>query len=221
MRIHHPQPPGSDSPMTNSGWALLVLHRPLAANISNNNSEFVPSEQTMDAPHSPCSPEGRTPSYSHSKKPPHVPYRCLEVSLKVSPPPPYPTPLPYVHRPIPLQVSSPALQSSSCLNTCDLVLIMFHSSWVTYRMLRLRGKRKKGTLGRNLRLRPGKEHNLASQKCCFYTLHSGPQALLSRCHPDKSPILLNGHAQGSNLWIQGYSAGEPKAFLTTGASRSR
>lgn len=150
-----------------------------------------------------------------------MPYRCLEVSLKVSPPPPYPTPPPYVHRPIPLQVSSPALQSSSCLNTCDLVLIMFHSSWVTYRMLRLRGKRKKGTLGRNLRLRPGKEHNLASQKCCFYTLHSGPQALLSRCHPDKSPILLNGHAQGSNLWIQGYSAGEPKVFLTTDASRSR
>ena len=188
MRIHHSQPPGSDSPMTNSGWALLVLHRPLAANISNNNSEFVPSEQTMDAPHSPCSPEGRTPSYSHSKKPPHVPYRCLEVSLKVSPPPPYPTPPPYVHRPIPLQVSSPALQSSSCLNTCDLVLIMFHSSWVTYRMLRLRGKRKKGTLGRSLRLRPGKEHNLASQKCCFYTLHSGPQALLSRCTLTKAPF---------------------------------
>ena len=75
----------SDSPMTNSCYALLVLHHPLAANLSNNNSKFVPppSDQTIDALHLPCSSEGQTPSYSHSKYPHHVPYRCLEVSLKV------------------------------------------------------------------------------------------------------------------------------------------
>jgi len=63
---------------------------------------------------------------------------CLSKSPGTLPPLPCPTPLPYVHQFVPLQVSSPTENSSACLNTCDIVLPMVYSSWVTHRKRWLR-----------------------------------------------------------------------------------
>ena len=80
------------------------------------------------APRSPCSPEGASPSYPPSK------YNCVlyrgQRSLSKSPvtlpPPPCPSPLPHVVRLIPLQFSSPPVNTSGFLNTRNLFLAIVH-----------------------------------------------------------------------------------------------
>lgn len=146
-----------------------------------------------------------------------MPYRgqrSLSDSPATLPPPPCPSPLPHVVRLIPLQFSSPPVNTSGCLNTCNLFLAIVHFRGL---LVASHGsvRKKIGNIGRNLRLRPRKEHILHSQKCRFYTSpFMSSSTAFQVPPPTKAPFSKPDmpNAQDKYLWIQGYTAGETKGY---------